>query len=70
MESATQRVLPNPRKSANFLSVLLFAWTIPIFRRGWKNPFDGSATYEALDEDRSSYLGDRLETYDEINLIF
>lgn len=61
MDSTTQKLLPNPRKSANFISVLLFAWTIPIFRRGLKKPFDGSTVYDALEADRSSHLGDRLE---------
>lgn len=67
MESVAQHIEPNPRKSANFLSVITFAWTISIFRRGWKRPFDSSSTYETLDEDRSSSLGDRLEKYDEIH---
>lgn len=70
MESVKQYIEPNPRKSASFLSVLLFAWSIPIFRRGWNKPFDGSSAYEPLDEDRSKYLGDRLEKYDEIDQFF
>lgn len=70
MESVAQHIEPSPRKSASFLSVLLFGWTIPIFRRGWKSPFDGTSTYDPLDDDRSSYLGDRLEKYDEISGLF
>lgn len=61
MESSRTQLLTNSRESANLLSVLFFGWTIPIFKRGYGKQLDSKDVYEPLDEDRSNYLGNRLD---------
>lgn len=51
----------NPRQSANWISVLIFGWTIPIFRRSGNKLFDRNGAFEPIEDDRSASLGDRLE---------
>lgn len=50
----------HPRKNANWLSVLTFWYTIPIFRVGSQRDFDESDLTKPLDEHRSSMLGEKL----------
>ncbi|CAH1180472.1 unnamed protein product [Phaedon cochleariae] len=52
---------PNPRDKANFLSVLFFSYTIPIFRKGMRKTLEVDDLYNPLRKDRSRLLGDALE---------
>lgn len=61
METSKKIVSVSPRKSANFISVLFFAWSIPIFKKGLEKQLDSSDIYEPLEEDCSDQLGNRLE---------
>lgn len=53
----------NPRKSANLISMLMFGWTIPVFRRTNNKDLDSNDVFEPLDADRSRTLGNQLERY-------
>lgn len=61
MESVRRKLIKNPRDKAHTLSVLLFFWTIDIFKKGYKRTLELTDLYETLPEDRSTNLGDRLE---------
>lgn len=61
MESGQRKLLKNPRQSANFISVLFFGWSIPIFTKSYTKLLHPNDAFEPLDEDRSNVLGDRLE---------
>ncbi|KAG4079206.1 hypothetical protein HA402_004581, partial [Bradysia odoriphaga] len=61
MECGKRNLHKNPRTSANFISMLTFGWTIPIFRRTNNENLDLNDVFEPLDVDRSRVLGDRLE---------
>ncbi|XP_031622965.1 multidrug resistance-associated protein 4-like, partial [Contarinia nasturtii] len=61
MESTSRKLLKNPRYGANFISVLFFGWTIPIFKTSYSNVLHPSDAFEPLEEDLSDKLGDRLE---------
>lgn len=61
MESGQRKLLDNPRKSANFISVLLFGWSIPIFKKSYTKLLHPNDAFEPLEQDRSKELGDRLE---------
>lgn len=63
MESGTRKLQTNPRERANWLSILFFAWTIPIFKRTHGKLLDASDVNEPLKEDQSYVLGNRLERY-------
>lgn len=52
----------NPREKAGLLSILLFAWTVPIFRRGYAKVLELKDMFRPLNVDRSDQLGNRLET--------
>lgn len=56
--------IEHPKKSANFLSQLLFLWIVPTLYKGSRNGLDKEAITKCLDEDRSEILGDKLELYD------
>jgi len=55
---------PNPRQRANPLSVMLFIWTLPVFRKfnGKSHP-ELKDLYAPLAEDEAQFLGDKLERY-------
>ncbi|XP_012257506.2 ATP-binding cassette sub-family C member 4-like isoform X1 [Athalia rosae] len=57
-KTLTQR---NPEEKANFLSKLVFGWTVPIFLTGAKKELDVTDLYDPLKSDESERLGDRLE---------
>lgn len=61
MESAQQKLPPNPNESSNFLSKLFFVWTLPFFKKGYKQVLTLDDMYQPLTCDRSESLGDRLE---------
>lgn len=63
MEAIRRKLLENPRAAANKMSILLHFWTYDIFKKGYQRTLELTDLYEALPEDRSSNLGDRLERY-------
>ncbi|XP_031628372.1 multidrug resistance-associated protein 4-like [Contarinia nasturtii] len=62
MESAQQKLPPNPRETANFFSKIFLWWTFPLFRKGYRKILHLDDIYQPLKCDRSELLGDRLET--------
>lgn len=63
MESAYRTLSKNPRESASWISILTFAWTIPMFKRSYHNELNANDVFDPVTEDRSDRLGDRLERY-------
>ncbi|XP_011700174.1 PREDICTED: probable multidrug resistance-associated protein lethal(2)03659, partial [Wasmannia auropunctata] len=61
MDSTKIKSKPNPREKANIVSVLLWWWTIKLFRTGYKKDLEVEDLYEPLKADRAKLLGDRLE---------
>ncbi|KAG5681565.1 hypothetical protein PVAND_010984 [Polypedilum vanderplanki] len=61
MEQSNQKVADNPREKANFVSIVTFFWTIPLFRKGYKKVLEIEDLYRPLKVDESENLGDRLE---------
>ncbi|KAL9698307.1 hypothetical protein quinque_001748 [Culex quinquefasciatus] len=61
MESIRRKLAPNPRESANFLSVLTFWWTIDLFKKGYTKVLELQDLFRPLEVDKSDALGDRLE---------
>ncbi|XP_044267576.1 ATP-binding cassette sub-family C member 4-like [Tribolium madens] len=53
---------PNPREKANFLSVMFFTYTIDMFKKGYSKTLDVDDLYSPIESDRSTLLGDRLES--------
>lgn len=64
MDSFIRKLQRNPRSSSNFVSRLLFSWTIPLFKRTYYKVLQVSDVTEPLTQDRSNLLGDRLERYE------
>ncbi|KAH8352145.1 hypothetical protein KR084_002249, partial [Drosophila pseudotakahashii] len=56
----TEDLQENPRERSNFISSLCFWYTMPIFRKGSKNPLDEKDLYRPLKEHKSDNLGDKL----------
>lgn len=61
MESVKRKMSANPREGANIFSILLFSWTIPIFKRGYSKVLELGDIFRPLNADRSELLGNRLE---------
>lgn len=61
METTKRKLPPNPRESANILSLIFFSWTIPLFRKGYEKTLKFDDVFQPLQVDRSNSLGDRLE---------
>lgn len=61
MESIYRNLSSNPREKANFFSVLFFAWTVPLFRKGNAKVLEMEDMFQPLKVDRSESLGNRLE---------
>lgn len=61
MDSSNSKSKPNPRVKASLLSVLLWWWTIDLFKIGYRKVLQTEDLYSPLKTDKSSYLGDRLE---------
>jgi len=51
----------NPRTTANWLSLITFWWLHDIFKLGYKRDLKTEDLYDALDEHRSDFMGDKLE---------
>uniref|UniRef100_A0A182JFG2 Uncharacterized protein n=1 Tax=Anopheles atroparvus TaxID=41427 RepID=A0A182JFG2_ANOAO len=49
-----------PRQKANFLSYIIFGWTLPIFFKGYKKELNTGDLYQPLKEHKSDGLGHRL----------
>ncbi|KAI2474194.1 ATP binding cassette (ABC) transporter subfamily C member [Diabrotica virgifera virgifera] len=63
MDVAFKLKTENPKRRANLLSKLLFAWLVPIIKKGNKQTLEVVDLYEALDADKSKRLGDALEKH-------
>ena len=61
MDTVKTEDKPNPRESANILSVLSFWWTIALFKKGYYKDLAEEDLYSPLKKDKSEYLGDKLE---------
>ncbi|XP_011494146.1 PREDICTED: multidrug resistance-associated protein 4-like [Ceratosolen solmsi marchali] len=53
---------PNPRESANSISVLVWWWTLSLFKKGYRKILGPDDLYDPIRSDKSNVLGDRLET--------
>lgn len=62
METSQQKLPPNPCDDTNFLSKLLFAWTLPFFKKEYKTEIKLNDLYQPMKCDKSELLGNRLET--------
>ncbi|XP_012274704.1 probable multidrug resistance-associated protein lethal(2)03659 [Orussus abietinus] len=62
MDTTKSKAKPNPREMANSLSVLLWWWTIDLFKKGYTKILGVDDLYDPVKTDRSNVLGDRLET--------
>jgi ABC-type multidrug transport system fused ATPase/permease subunit len=62
MDTGRKRDNPNPREDAGPISVLLFWWTVSLFRKGYRKDLVEEDLYNPLETDTSEYLGDKLET--------
>lgn len=61
MESTRKTLPPNPRENANIFSVLFFAWTVPLFKKGYSKILELDDIFKPLKSDQSDSLGERLE---------
>lgn len=63
MERTKTKLKPNPRDKSNILSVLSFAWTIPLFRKRLSKHLEIDDICQPRDCDKSKNLADRLDKY-------
>ncbi|CAG9859550.1 unnamed protein product [Phyllotreta striolata] len=63
MEIAKEKYYPNPREKANPLSVLLFGYALPMFKKGYSKNLEVEDLYNPLAADRSQFLGNKLQLY-------
>lgn len=61
MESSRRTLPPNPRENSNIFSILIFTWTLPLFRKGYSKILKLDDIFQPLKADTSELLGDRLE---------
>nr|XP_012230280.1 PREDICTED: probable multidrug resistance-associated protein lethal(2)03659 [Linepithema humile] len=61
MDSTKINSKPNPREKANIISVLLWLWTLKLFRTGYKKVLETEDLFDPLKSDRANLLGNRLE---------
>lgn len=61
MESTKRTLPPNPREHSNILSILIFTWTIPLFKKGYAKILELDDIFQPLNADKSESLGDRLQ---------
>ncbi|CAG9767681.1 unnamed protein product [Ceutorhynchus assimilis] len=61
MDAAYTLKNENPKKSANVVSKLFFAWILKLFYLGSKRPLKISDLYKTLECDKSKKLGDKIE---------
>lgn len=63
MDTGKRQLQPNPRDSANILSIIFFCWTLPLFRKGYRKVLGMEDVFEPRHVDSSELLGQRLERY-------
>lgn len=63
MESSQRKYSPNPRDNASILSIIFFAWTLPLFKKGYEKVLQIEDMFQPLNADHSKLLGDRLEKW-------
>lgn len=63
MDSSKKFTNPNPRATANPISVLVFWWIKNLFWKGSKKDLEVEDLYNTMPTDRSEMLGDELEKY-------
>lgn len=68
MESGGRQLKANPHEKANFLSLLFFGWTIPLFKQTYGKILDASDVCKPCTSDQSRILGDRLNRYKKCSL--
>ncbi|CAG4922635.1 unnamed protein product [Colias eurytheme] len=61
MESKVILREKNPHEKANIFSKLFLCWSLPLFRKGYKEGIKVEDLWQARDSDHSGRLGDRLE---------
>lgn len=61
MESTRKKLPKNPRENSNIFSVLLFTWTLPVFKKGYSKILELDDIFQPLICDKSESLGERLE---------
>lgn len=61
MESQRPKFTNNPRAYANVFSIIVFAWAIPIFVRGYRNTIKLKDLFRVPKALQTQELGDRLE---------
>lgn len=61
MESSRRVLSVNPREKTNIFSILTFAWTLPLFRKGYSKNLEMDDIFQPLKCDRSELLSERLE---------
>ncbi|XP_029164697.1 probable multidrug resistance-associated protein lethal(2)03659 [Nylanderia fulva] len=61
MYSTKTKSKPNPREKANIVSVLLWWWTISLFKTGYRKDLEIEDLFDPLKVDESGLLGNRLE---------
>lgn len=66
MDFVKSSLVPNPRDTANILSILFFSWTIPIFKKGYRKLLEIEDVFRPLQVDKSQSLGERLQRYGNI----
>ncbi|XP_049854965.1 ATP-binding cassette sub-family C member 4-like [Schistocerca gregaria] len=61
MDTTRRKCNPNPRATANPVSVLFFWWLKDLFKKGTEKDLEIDDLYDALKRDNSQDLGNRLE---------
>ncbi|CAK9805268.1 Probable multidrug resistance-associated protein lethal(2)03659 [Anthophora plagiata] len=60
MDKSQRKEVNNPRQNANPLSILTFWWIFKLLLVGYKRELEEADLYSPLQEDKSSYLGQRI----------
>lgn len=61
METVKKKLKENPRDSTNIFSVLVFAWVIPLFKKGYSKQLDTEDLFQSRKCDKSNILADKLQ---------
>lgn len=61
MDTSRRKLPENPREKAGLLSILLFYWTIPLFKKGYGKILQLDDIFKPLKSDQSELLGNRLD---------
>lgn len=70
METIKTKLKPNPRDTANILSILFFAWTIPLFKQSSAKSLEIEDICQPRKCDQSKLLGEKLEKYSKFVHLF